>query len=85
MTDVDYIDILIQSEKSEVNPGWFERVEHLEDQKKLAIMIADAQDPNFNPFEKFEKEKSYAAYIKEKIVNFFSVLPFRNVEISIQF
>jgi hypothetical protein len=71
MTDVDYIDILIQSEKSEVNPGWFERVEHLEDQKKLAIMIAKAQDPDFNPFRQYEEgSKSWGSYIKEKFKKF---------------
>jgi hypothetical protein len=74
MTDIDYIDFLIECEKSETNLGWKERVQHLEDKKKLAAMVTKAQDPNFNPFEKYEKEKSYAALIKEKIVNFSSVL-----------
>jgi hypothetical protein len=69
MTDVDYIEILIESEKSELNPGWNQRVQHLEDQKKLAIMIAKAQDPNFNPFQKYEEEKSFATYVKEKVKN----------------
>jgi hypothetical protein len=61
---------LIESEKSELSPGWQQRVQHLEDQKKLAVMIAESQNPNFNPFEKYEKEKSYATYAKEKIRNF---------------
>jgi hypothetical protein len=70
MTDVDYIDIMIESEKSEGNPGWFERVQHLEDQKKLAIMIAKAKDPYYNPFKKYEEEKSFGAYVKEKLRHF---------------
>jgi hypothetical protein len=74
MTDVDYIDIMIDSEKLQGNPGWKERVHHLEDQKKLAIMIAEAQDPNYNPFEKYEKEKSYAAYVKEIVWKFLNNL-----------
>jgi hypothetical protein len=74
MTDIDYIDIMIESEKSQGNPGWKERVQHLEDQKKLAIMIAEAQDPNYNPFEKYEKEKSYAAYVKEIVWKFLNNL-----------
>jgi hypothetical protein len=60
---------LIESEKSELSPGWQQRVQHLKDQKKLAVMIAESQNPNFNPFEKYEKEKSYATYAKEKIRN----------------
>jgi hypothetical protein len=66
MTDVGYIEILIESEKSERNPGWSERVHYLEDQKQFAVMIAKSQDPNFNPWEKYEKEKSYATYVLEK-------------------
>jgi hypothetical protein len=57
---------LIESEKSEHNPGWSERVQYLEDQKQLAIKIAESQDPNFNPWAKYEKEKSYATYVLEK-------------------
>ena len=67
---MNYIDILIESEKSETNPGWMERVKHLEEQRKLAAMIADAQDPNYDPFEKYKDEESYVTYAKEKIRNF---------------
>ena len=73
MTDVDYIEVLIESEKSELNPGWKERMMLLEDQKKLAIMIVEAQDPNFNPFKQYDDgTKTWTSLIKEKLANLFN-------------
>jgi hypothetical protein len=66
MTDVSYIELLIESEKSEHKPDWIKRVGHLEEQKKLAVMIAESQDPNYNPWAKYEKEASYTTYVLEK-------------------
>jgi hypothetical protein len=57
---------LIESEKSEGKHNWINRVRYLEDQKQFAVMIAKSQDPNFNPWVKYEKEKSYATYVLEK-------------------
>jgi hypothetical protein len=73
MTDVEYIDVLIESEKSELSRGWKERIMLLEDQKKLAVMIAEAQDPNFNPFKQYnDGTKTWTSLIVEKLANLFN-------------
>ena len=67
MTNVDYIQILIESERQESRPGWWERIEHLEEQKKLAEIIAEAQDPDFDPFLKYKKEPGgWLRFVKSK-------------------
>jgi hypothetical protein len=73
MTDVGYIEILIESEKAAFDPGWQERILHLENQKTLAITISEAQEPNFNPFKKYENgSQSWSSYFKDKIKKFLS-------------
>ena len=64
MTSVDYIAVLIESEKQECKPGWKVRVQHLGEQMKLAQLIENAQDPNFDPFKKYREEKGgWSKYI----------------------
>ena len=51
--------------------GWKERVAHLEEQKSLAKTIQEAQDPNFNPFKKYDAEVGgWTKYAMTKISGF---------------
>ncbi len=49
-------------------------MKHLEDQKDLAVLIEQAQDPNFNPFEEYEEEEEsgWLTLAKEKFWRFVS-------------
>ena len=51
LTEVQYIELLIQSEQREVKPGWENRVKYLEEAKKKAKLIAQLQgvDPGEKP------------------------------------
>ena len=73
MTDVDYIDLLIETEKGETSPGWQERIQHLQNQRDLAVkMNKFAHDPKFDPFQEYrtDKEKGWMKYVKNKFDNF---------------
>ena len=64
MTDVDYIDLLINTEKEEAQPGWKERMAHLTNQREIAVNMAQAKDPNFDPFAQYKKETNgWSKYI----------------------
>jgi len=54
MSTVDYIDLLIESEKKSAKPGWPERVSHLYTAKKKAEVIKDVNDENFDPWLNFK-------------------------------
>ncbi|CAF1389069.1 unnamed protein product [Adineta steineri] len=47
---VDYIDLMIESEKKEGKQGFQERIKHLEIIKKQAEIIQDLKDADFDPF-----------------------------------
>ena len=49
LTEIDYLDNLIKSEKSRRDIGWEKRIEHFELQLKLAQQVNSKADPNFNP------------------------------------
>ncbi|CAG0901396.1 unnamed protein product [Cyprideis torosa] len=57
MTDVQYIENLIEAERSELKPGYEERIAHLSYQRDLASMMEQAQDPNFDPFTEYRDGK----------------------------
>ncbi len=64
MTNIDYLDTLIKSEELEARPGWQARVDHLQEQRKLAVHINEANNPSYDPFAKYRKEKGgWAKYI----------------------
>jgi len=69
LTEVDYIECLIISERQEVQPGWQERVMHLQNQKELAIKIKEAEDPKYDPFSEYKLhgDGAWITYIRQKI------------------
>lgn len=50
LSDIDYINILIESEKCDAKPGWKERLQLLNTLKKEAEIIVKSTDEDFNPW-----------------------------------
>ena len=44
LTEVDYIEVLIESEKTGANPGWKQRVKYYEEAKRQAEMLSKVKD-----------------------------------------
>ena len=61
---VDYIEVLITSEKSEGNPGWKERVLQLNGARSKAILMQEISDNMFDPFLKEKKENRNGTWTK---------------------
>ena len=59
LKEVDYIDLLIESEKREGKPGWQHRMQSLENIRGDAEFMAQLQNPDFKGFEykKDDREK----------------------------
>ncbi|XP_064106433.1 uncharacterized protein LOC135215534 [Macrobrachium nipponense] len=61
LSTVEYIDILIESEKSQARPGWQARAKQLQNVRKQAEYIKEIADQGFDPFiaikKKIEEEK----------------------------
>ena len=56
LSTVDYIDILITSEKSEARPGWKERVEQLIAVKEKAEQMQQIAQDGYEPFTKLKQK-----------------------------
>ncbi|XP_071788739.1 uncharacterized protein [Asterias amurensis] len=54
LSTVEYIDLLIESEKRSGKPGWQDRVHGLEDVRKEADITGKVKKGNYNPFDKFD-------------------------------
>ena len=53
-------------------PGYEDQMRHLNDQKELALRIREAQDPKYDPFREYKKEKGgWMKYIKGKFQGWF--------------
>ena len=59
LSTVDYIDILITSEKSEAKPGWMERVDQLMAVKKKAEQMQQIAQQGYDPFEELKKKYAH--------------------------
>ena len=58
LSTVDYIDILINSEKMEARPGWKQRVDQLMDVKRQAENMQKIANSGYDPFEEYKKKFS---------------------------
>ena len=58
LSTVDYIDILINSEKTEARPGWRQRVDQLMDVKRQAENMQKIANSGYDPFEEYKKKFS---------------------------
>lgn len=43
LTEVDFLELLIESEKQQAEPGWKHRVKYLESAKEQAVMLKNLQ------------------------------------------
>uniref|UniRef100_A0A914WR12 Septin-type G domain-containing protein n=1 Tax=Plectus sambesii TaxID=2011161 RepID=A0A914WR12_9BILA len=55
MTEISCIEIMIAQERNFADDGWHQRVEQLEHQLKIAKIIAEANDPNYDPLAKYKQ------------------------------
>ncbi len=56
LTTVEYLDILIQSEEGDGNPGWRDRVEQLKAIRKQAKHMQEVADRGGNPMARYEQK-----------------------------
>ena len=57
LTEVEYIDLLIQSEKLEAKPGWLQRVQYLEGAREQASITRELQKTPQDALNKLKKER----------------------------
>lgn len=55
LQQVDYLNLLIESEKSQAKPGWQDRVKSLQKTRDEAIEINRLGKPGFDPWEKYRE------------------------------
>ncbi|XP_038044339.1 uncharacterized protein LOC119719099 [Patiria miniata] len=58
LSTVEYVDLLIESERTEAKPGWKSRVKALQDVRKQADILTKVKKANYDPFENYKKELS---------------------------
>lgn len=59
LSNIEYIDLLIHSEESELKYGWQDRVDLLRSFRKEAEFISQVNSGNFAPFGKYESSESF--------------------------
>ncbi|XP_074636911.1 uncharacterized protein LOC141895071 [Acropora palmata] len=57
LQQVDYLDLLIESEKSQARPGWQDRVKPLQKTRDAAVQINRLAKPGFDPWERFRENE----------------------------
>ncbi|XP_015762201.1 PREDICTED: uncharacterized protein LOC107341308 [Acropora digitifera] len=57
LQQVDYLDLLIESEKSQARPGWQDRVESLQKTRHEAVQINRLAKPGFDPWESYRENE----------------------------
>ena len=63
LTELQYIDLLIKSEKNEARPGWEKRVKCYEKAREMAVLMADARKGEISHHMKYTTMK-YQFYHK---------------------
>ena len=66
LQQVDYLDLLIESEKSQAKPGWKGRVSALQKTRDAAVQINRLGKPGFDPWQEYrENEETRQFFQKE--------------------
>ena len=65
LQQVDYIDLLIQSEKSQKKPGWKDRIQALEETKKTAEEINRLAKPGYDPWEDYQENEETRKFLQK--------------------
>ena len=66
LQQVDYLNLLIESEKSQAKPGWQDRIKSLQKTRDEAVEINRLGKPGFDPWEKYrENEETRQFFLKQ--------------------
>ena len=66
LQQVDYLDLLIESEKSQAKPGWQDRVKSLEKTKDNAVAINRLGQPGFDPWEEYRENEETRKFFQQQ-------------------
>ena len=66
LQQVDYLDLLIESEKSQAKPGWKDRVSALQKTRDKAVEINRLEKPGFDPWEKYRENEETRQFFQKQ-------------------
>lgn len=66
LQQVDYLHLLIESEKSQARPGWEDRVKSLQKTLDAAVEINRLGKPGFDPWEKYRENKETREFFQKR-------------------
>ena len=65
LQQVDYLDLLIESEKSQAKPGWQDRVSALQITRDAAVQINRLGKPGFDPWKDFRENEDTRQFFQQ--------------------
>ena len=66
LQQVDYLDLLIESEKSQARPGWLDRVKSLQKTREKAVETNLLAKPGFDPWERYRENEETRQFFKKQ-------------------
>ena len=66
LQQVDYLHLLIESEKSQAKPGWQDRVKSLQKTLDAAVEINRLGKPGFDPWEKYRENEETRQFVQNQ-------------------
>ena len=66
LQQVDYLDLLIESEKSQAKPGWQDRVSALQITRDAAVQINRLEKPGFDPWKDFRENEDTRQFFQQQ-------------------
>ena len=66
LQQVDYLDLLIESEKSQAKPGWQDRVSALQITRDAAVQINRLGKPGFDPWKDFRENEDTRRFFQQQ-------------------
>ena len=66
LQQVDYLDLLIESEKSQAKPGWKDRVRALQKTRDTAVQINRLGKPGFDPWKEYRENEETRQFFQKQ-------------------
>ena len=66
LRQVDYLDLLIESEKTQAKPGWQDRVRSLQKTRDEAVQINRLAKPGFDPWAKYRENEETRQFFRKQ-------------------
>ena len=66
LQQVDYLDLLIESEKSQAKPGWKDRVRALQKTREEALEINSLATPGFDPWKEYRENEDTRHFFQKQ-------------------